>query len=156
MMTFYLSFSRLFMVLGEWKDCQKWARRVIVEGGHNALEGLVLQAHLQEIIACYELGESELLGKLKKEVFRVLGNTEGTRIERELIKWIVNHAGIVDNKGMRAKAESLLRDMEGDRSRKPSADRIIRAWLRAKLLQTTMDLLLCEERDASLAALEAL
>jgi hypothetical protein len=151
MIAFYTSFSRLFMVLGEWKESRKWARKVMVEAGRTSKEGLVLQATLQEMIANFEMEDTDALEACRRDTLKMLAGDDQLRFEERLIKWILNQTGKLQNANMRKGLKALLADLDMEQGRKKSADRIMRAWIDSKVQRQSMESILESRRDNMLA-----
>ncbi len=151
MMTFYLSFSRLCMVTDDYDGCLSWARKVVNEGEHDAKEGLVLQARIQELIALFEKKEWDKLETARNLAAKAINQVEAMTFEKEFIRWLAGKSKVVDESVIVKKLEKLLQLLQERRDRKRSADRMVEAWLRSKILGRKMSSLLEEERDAHLA-----
>lgn len=71
-MVHYLSFSRLSLVLEDWKGAGSWAKKVIRESESEESFALGIQARIQEIIALVELQDLETLTNKCRAIVRAL------------------------------------------------------------------------------------
>lgn len=152
MMMFYLSFSRLSMVEGEWKEVIKWARKVLDEGGGNARQGVVFQAQLQEMIALYEMKSIEALEKRKRaasDAFR-RAELEGD-FGRKLLSTMQRLMGLSDKKDIRDTFEALAEVLEKADPDMRGTVSLTSAWIQSHLRGISIAQVLEEVRDKILA-----
>ncbi len=76
-MVHYLSFSRIMLVLEDWKSAASWATKVITEGEGEEISALVIQARVQEILALVEMNDLDKLHNRCRAAIRLLQKADG-------------------------------------------------------------------------------
>lgn len=152
MMMFYLNFSRLSMVEGEWKEVIKWAKKVLGEGSSNARQGLVFQAQLQELIALYEIEAMEALEKRKRAAGQAFRRAElSGDFERKVLSTMQRLPGLTASKAIRETFEALADVLEKAEPDMRDTVSLTFAWVQSHLRGISIARVLEEVRDKILA-----
>lgn len=154
-MAFYISFSRMFMALGEWQKAARWARNAVDADQGLPTQGLVFQALLQELIAFYELGDVQRLEKHARSLLETHNPDRAIPdFERRLL-------GLLRRSITKPADDKFLQEIKGllDEAATLAAERelslrLVIAWLRAKQRACGLADVLREDMERQLAALK--
>lgn len=130
---FALSFSRMYMALGEWVEAASSAAEGVKHGKGKTTQGLVLQALIQEIIALFE---AEDVVQVEARCRSILETDNPERalpdFERMLVQMLRKCVSNREKGRFRAEVLRLLAMGEHLAKDRETSLRIVMAWLRSK------------------------
>jgi hypothetical protein len=129
-MTFYLSFSRLFMVKEDWKNSIRWAKMVLDEGGKDSPGGLVFEAHLQETISLFSLRKHEDVIKKCRyilDTYRRAGRPN--EFEKRILTILKRCSESGNISELPSKFQTVLKEMADQLKNRRMKDSVTRAWV---------------------------
>jgi hypothetical protein len=132
-MVHYLSFSRLFIVLEDWKSATNWAKKVIAEEQGEESFALVLQARMQEIIALFEIHNVDDLPNKCRAALRAIKKASDDRLTETFVIQAINRlTGNTNSEEVRDAFAAVLETVRNDQSEKFNQGEFVLTWLKAK------------------------
>lgn len=144
-MVHYLNFSTLFIVLEDWGNALRWARKVGSESDGQESISLVIQGRLHELIAVYgqpRLGEFINLHRSTKRLLKKAGISKGFEID--FIDALLAGFKDGDAKKSRKRFGAILKNAQ--KAKATSNTTFISKWLEANFQGKSLRTLLEEER----------